>query len=489
MKVFLGNAPWRDLKKKDYYGVKAGSRWPHFEPNSSRYMPFPFFLAYATAVLKENHYDVKLVDGIAEGISNTQFLQKIQDYSPDLVVLETSTPSIMADIKMAERIKNICQAKVAFCGPHAPMYSQNFLKENPIIDFILQGEYEYALLNLVRHLEKHQDLDDILGLIYRNEKDNTIHINPRQPLIENLDELPWPERDSLPMERYFDAVVGLPAPSVQMWASRGCPYKCIFCSWPQIMYGSHKYRVRNPINVVDEMEWLIKERGFKSVYFDDDTFNIGKKRILQICEEIKRRNLNNIPWAIMARADTMDDEMLKALKSAGLYALKYGVESGVQEIVDKSEKNLDLKQVREIVKRTKELNIRVHLTFAFGLPGETKETINKTIEFALELDPDSVQFSIVTPFPGSRYFAMLEEKGLILTKDWEEYDGSNRAVLRTEALSGKELEDALCNAYKRWNFHQFRKNKLKYLIKGLLHPLNGFHRLMEYILFMKRKDG
>lgn len=454
MKILLGNFPW---SKSGYYGVRAGSRWPHFEKCGSTYMPFPFFLAYSTAMLEKDGFDVKLIDGIAEGISAEEFYHRLKDYSPDLVVYEVSTPSIELDLQVAKETKNILgrNVPVLFCGAHHEMYGTEFLKKEIAVDLVIQGEYEFTLLEVARRLASSGQLEDVQGLIYRSENGD-IKINPKRPLEMDLQKYPWPARHHLPMDKYIDLPGGIPAPSLQLWASRGCPYQCIFCSWPQIMYDGSKYRVREPKDVVDEIEWCVKQYGFKSFYFDDDTFNIGKPRILAICEEIKNRKLN-LPWAVMARADCMDRELLIALKEAGLTALKYGVESGVQEIVNASGKNLDLSKVRETVKITKDLCIGVHLTFTFGLPGETWDTINKTIDLAIELDPDSLQFSIVTPFPGSKYFEALDSKGYILSKKWEEYDGYNRAVIKTDNLSNLDLEKALKKANRRWRVHKFKK--------------------------------
>lgn len=479
MKVFLGNAPWR---KEGFYGVRAGSRWPHFERCGAGYMPFPFFLAYATAVLERAKIEVMLVDGIAEELTEPQFIDRIKQYQPELIVLEASTSSIEADIEIAKKIKlNYPAAKLAFCGPHIFMYQSEFLQEHLELDFVLQGEYEYTLLGLVERMQSQQDLAMVSGLIYR--QNGTVTVNPTRPVIDNLDELPWPSRKMVPMTKYCDLGNVLPLPSVQMWASRGCPYQCIFCSWPQIMYGGHKYRVRNPVDVINEMEWLVKEYGFKSVYFDDDTFNIGKERMLKISAEIKKRILN-VPWAIMARADTTDIDTLKSMQDAGLIALKYGVESGVQELVNACQKNLDLNKVTDTVRKTKELRIKVHLTFTFGLPGETKETIKKTVAYAIALDPDTVQFSIVTPYPGSKYFDMLDKQGYILSKNWEEYDGYNRAVIRTDNLTQQDLEDGLRYANRMWERHRVRRTlRSEYFVsnikKAIRNPKKALRKLRE----------
>lgn len=482
MKVFLGNAPW---KKEGYYGVRAGSRWPHFEKESHSYMPFPFFLAYAAALLEKNNFDVLLVDGVAERIGEAEFFNRIKTFQPDLIVLEVSTVSIDVDLEIARKLrKNLSpDIKIAFSGLHYGMYNEEFLRQYEFIDFVLKGEYEYTLLELTQCLNKGVALDGVIGLIYRDFQ-GAIHDNPRRPPIQDLDNLPWPARHLLPKDRYEDLPGILPKPTAQMWASRDCPYQCIFCAWPQIMYRENRYRVRNSADVVDEMAYLVKEQGFKSVYFDDDIFGIGRERTLKICQEIKKRNLD-ILWAIMARADTLDEETLKAMVDSGLRAVKYGVESGAQELINNAGKNLNLKRVAQTVKITKELGINVHLTFMFGLPGETRDTIKRTIDFALQLDPDSLQFSIATPFPGSKYFEMLDERGYIVSKNFQDYDGYSRAVIRTESLSPKDLEEALSYAYETWQRHLFwrtlKRNRSKYLVKGICHPIRGFKRVIELL--------
>jgi radical SAM superfamily enzyme YgiQ (UPF0313 family) len=454
MKVFLGNAPWY---KQDGYGVRAGSRWPHFEPKGSTYMPFPFYLAYATAVLEKNGVNAKLVDGIAEKLKEKVFINRVLEFQPDLVLLETSTPTIEIDLDIAKKIKQNSNnnPRFAFCGPHVSVVKDSILKEADWIDYVLVGEYEYTLRDLVLQLEKGESLETINGLIYR--ANGSIVTNASSQTIPNLDELPWPAYSHLPMLNYNDDATGLPKPNVQMWASRGCPFSCNFCLWPQVMYGNNRYRVRDPKNIVDEMEWLLKTYGFKGVYFDDDTFDIGKPRILKLCSEIKLRGLN-VPWSVMARADTIDQEMLSAMADAGMIAIKYGVESGVQELVDNCGKNLDVQKVIDVVAITKAAGIKVHLTFTFGLPGETKETIQKTIDYAISLDPESVQFSIITPFPGTRYYEELKEKGFLYVTRWSDFDGNRSAVIRTDYLSTEDLTESLSRAYAIWNEHRRKKS-------------------------------
>jgi radical SAM superfamily enzyme YgiQ (UPF0313 family) len=253
------------------------------------------------------------------------------------------------------------------------------------------------------------------------------------------------------------------------------------------MYGGHSYRTRDPVKVVDEICWLVEQSGFRSFYIDDDTTNIGKQRMLKLADELGSRRVN-VPWAMMARADTSDEETYARLREAGMVAIKFGVESGVQSLVDACGKQLDLNKVRRTVKFLKSLGVRIHLTFAFGLPGETVESVRRTIEFAFELDPFSIQFSIITPFPGSSHFRMAEEKGQLVTYDWEKYDGYHCAVICTDALSEKQLEELHQQAVRRWELHVARRRTIrglrtlrgwKHLGRLLTHPLKMLNNVRQ----------
>jgi len=483
MKTLILNAPWI---KGDCYGVRAGSRWPHLRPCDNEYMPFPFFMAYAAAVLERAGKQVKVVDACAERLDDEACLSRIAKAGPDLVVLETATPTIDIDLAFAAKIKQKHpRALIAFCGPHALMIESQFLANQEQVNFVFRGEYEMVLLDLVQALENNGDLEPIKGLVFRTAEGKVQDNGPR-PLLKEIDSLPWPARHLFPMELYNDRPGGIPFPSLQIWASRGCPYQCVFCVWPQVMYGGNRYRARNPVDVVDELEYCVKKWSFKSFYFDDDTFNVGKERIIRLSREIKSRKLG-LPWSVMARADLVDREVLKEMKEAGLVSLKYGMESGVQELIDASGKNLKIEQVEEAVRISKELGIEVHLTFTFGLPGETKETVRRTIQKAIELDPFSVQFSVTTPFPGTTYYADLLKKGHILTKNWEEYSGSTGSVHRTDALGKEDLDKALQEADCAWDLHRLlsRARWSNLAWQGIVHPrraISTLYKLAQYRL-------
>ena len=456
-RVALLNPPW---KADGRLGVRAGSRWPFTSDVGDRpspdYLPFPFFLAYATAKLKEAGFDAVIVDAVAEGLSDEEFFERVAGFAPDLIVIECSTPSIGLDTAYGRRLKlRLPHAHITFAGTHVTALGKEFLARNPFVDSVIQGEYEEAVLLMAESIKESEGLDGLKGILFRDAEGNIAGSGSRTPQVD-ISALPLPERLTLPIYSYFDGFAGMPFPNVQMHASRGCPFGCIFCVWPQILYGSPKYRVRDPLSVVDEMEMLIRDYGFKAVYFDDDTFNIGKERMIQICSEIRRRNIRT-PWAAMARADTSDFETFRAMKDAGICAIKFGVESGVQDMVNRAGKGLDLARVEESVGWCRTLQIPVHLTFTFGLPGETHETVKETVAYALKLNPNSAQFSLTTPFPGTKYFHMLKEKGHLLSEDWSRYDGARYSVVRGEALSREDLRAILAEAERIWGEHTAKR--------------------------------
>ncbi|MFA5992260.1 MAG: radical SAM protein [Candidatus Pacearchaeota archaeon] len=485
MKVLLANPPWN---KGDRLGVRAGSRWSYTVKKTEKsqkipsYVPFPFYLAYATALLEKNKIDVLLIDAIAEGLSDEEFMKRVVEFKPDLFVIETSTGSIYQDLEYCREMKEQTNAFSVLCGPHATVLNKEILGESEFVDFILLGEYEFILLNLVKAM-KGKNFSKVKGLVYRKSK--KVIVNARAESFD-INQLPWPARKFLPMKQYSDTFGCLASPSVQVITSRGCPFNCIFCLWPKIMYGGKNYRIRNPKDVIDEVEFLIKEYGFRSFYFDDDTFNIGKERIHKLCEEIKSRViLKNVKWGAMCRADTCDREMLEDMKNAGMIAIKFGVETADPEVMKKIGKDLDLKKLEETIKICRELEISVHLTFAFGLPGETKESLKKTMEYPIKLGVDSAQFSIVTPFPGTDYFNELEKENRIITKDWSKYDGADSAVFRTENLTQKDLEDALKMANKKWAAYIIKRNLFnpEYYRRLIKNPIGSINYLKE--LFLK----
>jgi len=449
MRILLANVPW---ERKDKYGVRAGSRWPFtLKPDDGgkrSYLPFPFFLAYAAALLKKSGEEISLIDAIAEGMNYEIFQDKLKAYGPDIIVLEASTPSFENDIKVIKEIKlSLDSCRIVLSGPHASVFAGDILREHEFIDYILVGEYEYILFDLINCLKKNSGFDEVSGLAYR--ENNKVKISKRRPTISKLDDLPWPFREGLPIYNYNDGFCGLAVPNVQVLASRGCPYQCSFCILPQAIYGENVHRKRMPARVIDEIQYLLKEYNFKAIYFDDDVFNVDRNYVFAICRKLRERNINT-PWAVMAKVDLMDKNLLVEMRNSGLYAVKYGIESADQNVLEFCRKKLDLDKAKEIIKTTKNLGIKVHLTFCLGLPKENRRSIGKTIDFIDEVEPDSLQISFATPFPGTDYFSYVKDNGYLLSEKWSDYDGNYKCIVETDELSADELErirDDLCNRY------------------------------------------
>ncbi|NOY82647.1 MAG: hypothetical protein GXP31_16745, partial [Kiritimatiellaeota bacterium] len=262
-RVALLNPPWQ---VGDLLGVRAGSRWPHLEPRANPYAPYPFFLGYTSALLRRNGFATRLFDGIAVRQSHETFLDEVAAFTPDALIQEVSTPSWEVDRAFSKRLReHFPRAVLLLAGPHAHLFDRAALTALPHIDGVLVGEYERTALELIVRLNAGDALDGIRGLLFRRQ-DGRFHVNLEYNLFDNLDDLPWPDRDSVDPRCYVDTAVDVPQPSLQVLASRGCPHLCSFCLWPQLMYGGNRYRARDPIKVVDEIEACVKRFGFRSFY-------------------------------------------------------------------------------------------------------------------------------------------------------------------------------------------------------------------------------
>src|SRR5947209_7144297 len=344
MRVCLTNPTWRGDGEK---GIRAGCRVPNsIGLGQHTFIPYPFTLAYATALLEtEPGVEAAILDAIAEDLPAAEYLRRVAAFRPDLVVSEMATQSHDADLALAARVKELTGAKVALCGPHPSAIAAEVLAHS-FIDYVFVGEYEQILVELVRRLRAGQPVEGLGGLSYR-AAGGRIVVGQKRPLIEDLDALPFPHRRTLPLDRY--KVAGFPAPVLFLYASRGCPYRCTFCVWPQ-WFRSGSYRTRSPRSVVDEIEQAQQGFGpFRSIYFDDDTFNLGKQRMMEMAAEFRRRSMD-LPWGCNARPDQFDPEMMNRLADAGMFTIRIGVESGDPEVLRRTKKDLDLRTVEPCIR-------------------------------------------------------------------------------------------------------------------------------------------
>ncbi|WP_447973180.1 hopanoid biosynthesis associated radical SAM protein HpnJ [Nitrospira sp. Kam-Ns4a] len=432
---------------------------------------YPVWLAYPAGLVKES----RLLDGPSHGVSPEETVEIARDY--EFLVLFTSTAGFQSDIRLAELIKAANPAiRIAFVGPHVTVQPEQSLKASPAIDFVARREFDYQ----VAEFAWGKPLEDIAGISYRTNG-RVVH-NPDRPPIEDLDALPFAvdvyKRD-LDIRRYN--IPYLKHPYVAFYTSRGCPALCTFCLWPQTMSG-HPWRVRSVANTVAEVRRALELfPEAKEIFFDDDTFPWAKDRTLELCKALKPLKFT---WSCNARV-TAGYETLKAMKEAGCRLLIVGFESGDPEILKNMKKGATVEQAREFMKHCKQLGLVVHGDFQIGLPGETPETIERTIQFAMELDPETIQVSMSHPYPGTEFDAWLRKHNYLVNAEMTDELGHQLPVIQYPGLSRQEMMAAVERFYDRY---YFRPHVIFRILRKAIFDRNDRHRLyIEAKEFLKTR--
>jgi hopanoid biosynthesis associated radical SAM protein HpnJ len=378
----------------------AGSRWPSTREIESYW--YPVWLCYPAGMLE----DSKVVDAPPHGVSIEQTVAMAKDF--ELLVLYTSSPGFHVDVKIAEMMKDAnSKLQVAFVGPPVTIEPEKALNSTKAIDFVVRREFDHQIAGYA----KGTPLSELPGVSYR--KNGEIVHTPEGPVIENLDELPWVSKvykRDLDFKRYN--VPFLLNPYISFYTTRGCPAMCTFCLWPQTHSG-HRWRLRSSQDVANECRYVLENfPGLKEIFFDDDTFNYKKQRTLELCAELKKLNFT---WSCTSRVTT-DYETLKAMKDAGCRLLIVGYESGDEQILRNIKKGATIEGARRFTKDAHNLGLVVHGDFIVGLPGETRETLRNTIDFAKQLDVETIQVSIAHAYPGTEFYDYAKENGLVQLK-------------------------------------------------------------------------
>ena len=414
MRILLINSPF----SKGYY--RLGSSMP------------PLGLAYIAAVLRQGKHSVKMVD---MGVSTERLPSRFHDF--DLVGISSDTPRHNASIRIAQRVKEQ-KVPVVIGGPHVTFMDEEALRSGAV-DYVVRGEGEYVMLNLVEHLSSGGNVKDVAGISYL--KNGDVIRNPDPPLIADLDTLPLPARELLPMRYYSVELSGRRATSII--TSRGCPFNCSFCSSSELF--GRKWRMREPEAIVDEVKEVKKRYNITAILFMDDNFTLDPDRTIRICELMNHHDLN-IKWWCFSRVDTIvrHEEMVQSMADAGAQEVFIGVESPNQEVLDGYKKGITPDMSYRAIHILRKYGIRSMASFIIGNLHETKEMIKETIKFAKKLSPNKAQFSILTPYPGTRLFN--DVKSNLLTHNWDFYDGIH-AVIKTTLTKPKDLEKLLKEAY------------------------------------------
>ena len=357
----------------------------------------PINLLYVASVLKQEGHNVTFLDALGE----QKTIDEICTVSTknDVIIISTSTMSFAEDTHILSEIKKVNPSVITIIfGSHPTFMPENSLKPDSV-DIIIRREPEFIIRDVIDALEKNRDSWKLIQGIGYKENLNII-LNDFYPLIQNLDELPFLMRELLPRNvDYFNPLVKK-IPYTTIMTSRGCPARCNFCTVPYF-YGN-KIRSRSAENILAELK-QIQQQGYKEVWFRDETFTTYKKRNIEICNGMLERGIT-LSWICNARVDTLDREMLILMKKAGCHMIKFGVESGVQEILDNLSKGIKIEQTRQIFQLTHDIGIDTHAHIMLGCPGETNHTIKETINFVKQINPTTVTFGICTPYPGTDLF-------------------------------------------------------------------------------------
>src|SRR5919197_2576760 len=415
----------------------ASSRWP--APREIESYWYPVWLAYPAGKLEGS----RLLDASPHHVSWEQTVEISKNY--EFVVLFTSTPGFAGDCKLAEAMKGANPAvKVAFVGPHVTVLPEAALRDCPAIDFVVRREFDYATVEFAQG----RPLSEILGISYR-QNGRIVH-NPDRPPVADLDTLPDVidvyYRD-LDVRRYN--VPFLLHPFVSLYTTRGCPAQCTFCLWPQTLSG-HPWRKRSSHAVTREMA---KARDYwpyvKEFFFDDDTFNINKARTIELCEKLKPLKLT---WSCTSRVTT-DYETLKAMRDAGCRLLIVGYESGNPQILKNIKKGATVKRALDFTRDCHRLGLVIHGDFILGLPGEKRDTIRQTINFAKPLRLWTIQVSLAHAYPGTELYDFAKRNGFIVNEqEMLDEGGPQLAHIEYPGLPREEVLEAVHRFYDEYYF-------------------------------------
>jgi radical SAM superfamily enzyme YgiQ (UPF0313 family) len=446
---------------------------------------YPIWLAYATGVLEKNGFRVRLIDAPAEGYNLEYIVGEAETFQPQLTVIDTSTPSIHADIQTAMALKErLPNAFTLLVGPHVTALTEATLRVSRAVDAVARGEYDYTVRDLAQSLDGGSELSAVQGLSYR-DKDGTIVHNADRPLIEDLDDLPFVSevyKRHLHVENYFYSITRYP--EVALITGRGCPYRCTYCLWPQTLTG-HTYRKRSITNVADEFDFIKQELPqVKEIFIEDDTLTVDQPRSIELAQELIRRN-NQLPFSANSRAN-ISYETLLWLKKAGLRLLCVGFESGDQNVLNAINKKITVEQFFAFRDAARQARVLVHGCFMAGNPGETLDSLTKTLKLAKALAPNTAQFFPLMVYPGTEAYEWATRNGCLTTTDFQEWltpTGLHRCIVSRPGLSASDLTN-WCDQARRSFYLQPRYIGSK-ILEMLFQPDERYRILRAARIFIR----
>ena len=473
--VFL-NGPYRELP------YSRASRSPAVTKSGTIY--YPLGLGYAAGLAQAAGLQVDLVDAVARGLAREEVVTELRRQGADLILIDTSTPSIHEDVLTAGQLKQaLPQAKIFLVGTHATALPEETLHLDRRIDGVLRGEYDQTAIELARMLAQGGDWDRVSGLSFR-QGDAIIH-NPDRDLIQDLDQFPFFSEVAarhLRLEDYFFAAARFPM--LMLNTARGCPHRCGWCLYPQVMHRG-KYRARSPENVAAEFAWIARELPqVREVGIEDDLFTADRGRVRRICELLISQG-NPLPFWCDTRVD-LDLETMRRLKAAGCRLLIAGFESGEQAILNEIGKGTRVEQAYEFMENARRARLLVHGCFVLGNPGETRASMAATLELAKRLGPDTAQFFPMMVYPGTSMFQWAQGQGYLQHvnyREWLTEEGMHNSIIDLPGLPGSEVM-RFC-AYARREFYLRRGYVLHKLAQSIRSPVEARRNIKAFYSFAR----
>lgn len=478
-KILLLNPPFLNKYSKS-------SRSPAVTKSATIY--FPLWLSYAAGVLDKEGYTLKLIDAPARCITKEDCLEEIRAFNPDMVVVDTSTASINSDLAYSKVLKDTLPAvKIVLVGTHVSATVKEILPEyKDYVDFIARHEYDYTIPEIAKALEGKMKFEDVLGISYC--ENGELKETANRPYIQNLDELPFVSmvyKKYLNYKDYFYAHVSYP--TISIFSSRGCPSKCFYCMYSQVMFGKG-YRKRSAKNLFEEIQYIVANfPDVNEILIDDDNFAVDQKNVQEFCKMMIENRIQ-LKWVVQCRV-TLSYETMVLMRKAGCRLVVVGYESGSQKVLDGMRKGITLEMSRKFNDAAKRAKMRVHGCFMVGNPGETKETMQETLAFAKSLTMDTVQFFPLMVYPGTEAYDWAKEGGYIKANSYDEWilpNGMHNCVISTPKVTSEELV-SFCNHARR-EFYLRPKYILMKAGQCLIHwddfrrTLKAFGTFRKYIL-------
>lgn len=407
--------------------------------SSYQYRMLPVSLPSIAGLLRAEGHQVRILDAVGPADALETYPAKLRAFDPELLVVAVSTPTFESDVAIIARVRGWTSAHITAIGVHVTATADETLRGSRL-DSVVRGEPEWTVADLAAKLSRDEPLSGVKGISYRLGGD--VQHNEDRGFDGDLDALPPPARDLVKEEDYFLPIMNRPYTLVV--PSRGCPHHCTYCTAP--MYDGKKLRLRTPSKVVDEIEEIAKRKVVNDFVMWTDTFTLDKRFVLEVCRELTARDLG-VRWMCNSRVDSIDAEMATAMRRAGCTGIAFGIESGVQQILDNVRKGTTVAQGRTAVRITREAGIESLAHFILGLPGETPATIRETVAYARSIDPDWAQFYCATPLPGTPLRAETKARGELLPM-WRYRDLElNVPSISTPALSARRLAQERARAY------------------------------------------